>query len=75
MANPDLPLGRDPARALTIIKENLQTDKGLQVLFRWDWRSYDKNPQPGTFKEYRHWKADTSGISAGQINAYRSWHS
>jgi len=24
-------------------------------------------PGPGTFKEYRHWKAKTSAINAGQI--------
>ena len=23
--------------------------------------------KPGTFREYRHWKAETSGINAGQI--------
>ena len=23
--------------------------------------------KPGTFKEYRHWKAETSGINPGQI--------
>jgi len=23
--------------------------------------------KPGTFKEYRHWKAETSGINSGQI--------
>ena len=60
-------IGQDPARALMIIKEGLLTDQGYKLLSDEIGDPTIRLLKPGTFKEYRHWKAETSGINAGQI--------
>jgi hypothetical protein len=61
--------GRDPAQAIAIVNAKLQTDMGYAKYFG---ENIIGDPtirilKPGTFKEYRHWKAETSGINSGQI--------
>ena len=61
--------GRNPAQALVIVQERLQKDAAYKSYCD---DSYAGDPtirilKPGTFKEYRQWKGDTSGISSGQI--------
>jgi hypothetical protein len=61
--------GRNPAQALVIVQEKLQTDAAYKSYCD---DSYAGDPtirilKPGTFKEYRQWKGDTRGISSGQI--------
>jgi len=67
MADPAPLLGRDPSRALTIIKERLLTDKGYKSYSDGIGDPTIRILKPGTFKEYRHWRAETGGINAGQI--------
>lgn len=61
--------GRNPAQALVIVQEKLQKDAAYKSYCD---DAYAGDPtmrilKPGTFKEYRQWKGDTSGISSGQI--------
>lgn len=61
--------GRNPAQAVVIVQEKLQKDAAYKSYCDC---SYAGDPtirilKPGTFKEYRQWKGDTSGISSGQI--------
>ena len=61
--------GRNPAQALVIVQERLQKN-AIYKTYCDD--SFAGDPtirilKPGTFKEYRQWKGDTSGISSGQI--------
>jgi GH3 auxin-responsive promoter len=61
--------GRNPARALVIVQERLQKDPSYKRYYD---DSYTGDPtirilKPRTFKEYRQWKGDRSGISSGQI--------
>ena len=61
--------GRNPAQALVIVQEKLQTDPSYKDYCD---DSYTGDPtirilKPGTFKEYRQWKSHTRGISPGQI--------
>jgi GH3 auxin-responsive promoter len=61
--------GRNPAQALVIVQERLQQDVTYK---KYCDDSYTGDPtirilKPGTFKEYRQWKGDTSSISSGQI--------
>lgn len=67
MADPDSLLGRDPGRALAITKESLLTDKGYKSYSDGIGDPTIRILKPGTFKEYRHWRAETGGINAGQI--------
>jgi len=62
--------GRDPAQAIAIVKAKLQTDMGYASYSEGENIISDPTIRilkPGTFKEYRHWKAETSGINSGQI--------
>ena len=61
--------GRNPAQALVVVQERLQKDAAYKNYCD---DSFAGDPtirilKPGTFKEYRQWKGDTSGISSGQI--------
>ena len=61
--------GRNPAQALVIVQEKLQTDAAYKSYCH---DSYAGHPtirilKPGAFKEYRQWKGDTGGISSSQI--------
>ncbi|KIM36507.1 hypothetical protein M413DRAFT_287801 [Hebeloma cylindrosporum] len=62
-------IGRNPAQARVLVQGRLQTDIAYKNYCD---DSYAGDPtirvlKPGTFKEYRQWKGDTNGISAGQI--------
>ncbi|KIM36506.1 hypothetical protein M413DRAFT_78132 [Hebeloma cylindrosporum] len=62
-------IGRNPTRAIAIVKDKLQTDKGYKFYSESDGIGDPtiRILKSGTFKEYRHWKAETSAINAGQI--------
>ena len=60
-------LGRDPVQAIAIIKEKLHTDKGYELHSSGIGNPTIRILKHGTFKEYRHWKAKTSGVSSSQI--------
>jgi len=60
--------GRDPAQAIAIVKAKLQADMGYAKYSEGENIIGDPTIRilkPGTFKEYRHWKAETSGINSG----------
>jgi hypothetical protein len=61
--------GRNPAQALVIVQEKLQTDAAYKNYCD---DSYAGDPtirilKSGTFKDYRQWKSYTRGISPGQM--------
>jgi hypothetical protein len=60
-------LGRDPVQATAIIKEKLHTNLGYELHSDEIGNPTIRILKPGTFKEYRHWKAKTNGISSSQI--------